>query len=113
MNKQRVELIGRTVVKPELLKSKEDKSYSKIRIAVNRRSKDTKEKNEETVTYYDILVFGQRAEKSERLDKGMLIRTVGDLEVKPYLTKKGEPKAGLTVFAREFQVFDSEIFRNK
>lgn len=111
MNKQRIELVGRTVIKPELQKSKDKKNYAKVRIAVNRRSKNSKGKDEETVTYYDLLVFGTRAERSENLDKGMLVRASGDLEVTPYLTKKGEPKADLTVFAREFQVLDTEIFK--
>jgi single stranded DNA-binding protein len=111
MNKQRVELVGRTVVKPELQKSKDKKNYAKIRIAINRRSKNSKGKEEDAVTYYDVLVFGKRAERSENLDKGMLLRVEGDLEVKPYLTKKGEPKTDLTVFAREFQVLDTEVFK--
>ena len=111
MNKQNVELVGRAVVKPTPLKSKDKKSYSKVRIAVNRKSKDAKGKDLDLVTYNDILVFGKRAESSKNLTKGTLIRTVGNLEVKPYLTKKGEPKADLTVFAREFQVLDTEIFK--
>jgi single-strand DNA-binding protein len=111
MNKQRIELVGRVVMKPELLKSKADKSYSKVRIAVNRKSKDKDGKETETVTYYDVLVFGRRAEKSVKLDKGKLIRAAGDLEVRPYKTKKDEPKVGLTVLSNEFYVFDTEVFK--
>ncbi|MBN2016005.1 single-stranded DNA-binding protein [Candidatus Dojkabacteria bacterium] len=111
MNKQQIELVGRVVVKPKKQKSKGDKIYSKIRVAVNRKRKDQTKKEEQEVTYYDLLVFGVRAEKSEKLDKGNLIRAVGDLEVKPYLTKKGDPKVDLTVFSRELQVFDTEVFR--
>lgn len=111
MNKQKIELVGRVVIQPELQKSKADKDYSKIRIAVNRNGKDRDGKDEDIVTYYDVLVFGKRAEKSSNFKKGMLVRAVGDIGISPYLTKKGEPKVDLTVFAKEFQVFDTEVFK--
>ena len=111
MNRQKIEIVGRIVVKPEVLKSKGDKDYAKVRVAVNSKGKDKKGKEIEQVTYYVLLVFGKRAERSANLDKGMLVRAVGDLEVRPFLSKKGEAKAGLTVFVREFQVFDTEVFK--
>jgi single-stranded DNA-binding protein len=110
MNRQRIELIGYTVVKPELLTSKEKKEYAKVRIAINRDNPKAPSEKKSEVTYYDILVFGKRAEKSKEIEKGMLVRTVGDLEVKPYITKKGEAKVGLTVLAREFQMLDPLIY---
>lgn len=111
MNRQNIEIIGRTVVKPELLESKEGKSYATVRIAVNKLQKNKDEKEENKVTYYDVLVFGKRAEKSQNLDKGTLMRVVGDFSVKPYITKSGEGKAELLIFARDFQVLDTSQFK--
>jgi len=111
MNKQWIELIGRTVVKPELLTSKEGKSYAKVRIAVNKLEKDKEQKEESKATYYDILVFGKRAEKSQNLEKGTLMRVAGDMSASPYVTKDGDARVELTVFAREFHVLDTSIFK--
>lgn len=111
MNKQRLELVGRVVATPEVQTSKAKKKYSRVRIAANWKSKSAKGKEQEEVTFYEVLLFDKKAEKSENLDKGMLIRTLGDLEIKPFLTKKGEAKVDLTLIAREFQVFDSEVFK--
>jgi len=111
MNKQRIEIVGRVVATPEVQTSKGNKKYAKVRIAANWKSKSAKGKEQDEVTYYEILIFDHKAEKRGNLAKGMLIRALGDLEVKPFLTKKGEAKAGLTVMAKEFQVFDSEVFK--
>lgn len=111
MNKQRIEIQGRVVAPPELQHSKGDKSYAKIRVACNWKTTDTKGKEKDEVTFYELLVFNKRAEKSTNLGKGTLIRSVGDLELKPYLSKDGEAKITPTVFVREFQVLDTEIFK--
>jgi single-stranded DNA-binding protein len=112
MDKQRIELIGRVVVKPELQTSKEDKPYTKIRIAVNDKPKKDSEEESE-VTYYDLLTFDKRAELSTKLDKGLLVRVLGDLKATAYLSKQGEPKNDLTVFVKELHVFDTNIFKTK
>ncbi|MBU0975818.1 MAG: single-stranded DNA-binding protein [Patescibacteria group bacterium] len=111
MNKQVAEVIGRVVLKPDVQKSKADKEYSKVRIAVNVKDKDQKGKPVEKVNYYDVLLFGKRAVKSPNLEKGMLIRALGPLSVKPYVTKKGDAKVELTLFADDFHVFDTEVFK--
>jgi len=111
MNVQRIEVVGRTVVKPELLQSKNKKPYAKVRIAVNKKKDIGKKKQSEKTTYYDLLVFGKRAEKSQNLEKGMLLRSMGDIDITPYLTKKGEPKASQTIFVKEFQVLSTDIFK--
>ncbi len=111
MNKQKIEIIGRVVVKPELQKSKSKKQYSKVRVAVNSVIKNKKGKEEDVATYYQILIFGNLANKSKNFNKGMLVRSVGDLAVKTYLSKKGEPKADLTVISDEIQVLDSKAFK--
>ncbi len=111
MNKQRIEIIGRVVVKPKLQKSKDDKNYTKIRIAVNSKQKDKKGEKKDTVTYYDALTFGKRAENLTKLKKGMLIRTIGDIEISSYSTKEGEPKSNITIFSDEFHIFSTDIFK--
>lgn len=111
MDKQNIEIIGRVVVKPKLEKSKSKKDYSRIRIAVNKKVLDEKNKEQDKATFYEALLFGKRAEMSQKLKKGTLIRIKGDLEVRAYLTKKGEPRTNMTVFTDEMNVFDTEIFK--
>ena len=111
MNKQEVCLLGRSVSTPEVKKSKDDTAYSEVSIAVNWDSKNKKGKKEEKVTYYRVLVFGKRAEKSKNIKKGRLLYAKGRLEVDPYVSDKGEGRVSLTVIAREFYVLDSKIFK--
>ena len=111
MNTQKIEVVGRAVASPEVKTSKDNNPYAKISIAANWEKKDKKGKKKEEVTFYNILVFGKRAEKSENIEKGRLLRTVGELEARPYVNKKGEAKVDLTVLAREFQVLDTEVFK--
>ena len=111
MNKQKIEIIGRVVVKPKLQKSKGDKDYTKIRVAVNKKQKDEEGKENNIVTYYDVLTFGKRAEKLSKLKKGTLVCTTGDIEITPYLTKDGNPKADLTIFTDQFLILNTKIFK--
>jgi len=111
MNKQKIEIIGRVVVKPKLQKSKEDKSYSRVRIAVNTSQKDKNGDKKDIVNYYDVLTFGKRAENMAKLIKGKLIRATGDIEISTYLSKDGNPKSSITVFSDEFHVFSTDIFK--
>lgn len=111
MNRQRVEIIGRVVQNPEIKKSKSDNSYSQVRVAVNARSKDRKGNAKDKATFYNVLTFGKRAEKVTRIQKGTLVRAMGELDADPYLSKKGEAKIDLTVIANDFHVFDSQIFK--
>ncbi len=111
MNKQRIEVMGRTVASPEILKSKDKKEYAKLTLAVNWKSKTKEGKEKEEATFYDVLMFGKSASKMDKLDKGQLMRVVGDLEARPYTSKKDEPRVGLTVLAREFQILDMDVFK--
>ncbi|MDD3647862.1 MAG: single-stranded DNA-binding protein [Candidatus Dojkabacteria bacterium] len=111
MNKQSIEIIGRVVQKPEVQKSKSDKEYSRVSVAVNVKEKNTKGEFEEKANFFDVLLFGKRAVKSSNLEKGMLIRALGPLSIKPYTSKKKEARVELAVFADEFYVFNSEVFK--
>jgi single-stranded DNA-binding protein len=109
MNKETISILGRIAVKPELLKSKENNKYLKVRIAVNKNKKNNKETNE--VTYYDILIFDKRVEKFSKLTKGKLVYTSGIIDIKAYLNKQGLPKVSLNVIAKEFFILDTKIFK--
>jgi single-stranded DNA-binding protein len=109
MNKEFISILGRTAIKPELLKSKENNKYLKIRIAVNKNKINNKDTNE--VTYYDILIFGKRVEKFSKLTKGKLVYISGNIDIKPYLNKQGLPKVSLNVIANEFFILDTKIFK--
>lgn len=111
MDRQKVELVGRAVASPELQKSKDNNSYAKISVAVNWKSKDPEGNETEEVTYYEVLVFNKRAEKSTNIEKGTPLRVTGDLQIKPYLSKDGEAKVSATVIARDLQILDYSIFR--
>src|SRR4030042_4598424 len=104
MNKQLIELMGHIVERPEIRSSKDKKKFAKMCLAVNDVVKDVEGKEIERVTFYNLLLFGKRVEICKKLKKGSLLRTVGKLSSKPYLSKKGEPKVDLTVFVDEFNI---------
>lgn len=103
MDLQQLMLLGRATRDSEQLSSKEGKKYAKFGLAINEyRGKDREEKT----TFYEILIFNKSAEKSDKVKKGALVMIHGRPEVDAYLSKTGEAKANLVVFADKWRVID-------
>lgn len=92
---------GRITSDAEVNKSESGKSYIRVSLAVNDKRKNIKGKEEEVVTFYNIVCFDKMAEIYSNLQKGDYVRAEGRLEVKPYQNKKKESKVDLTIIADE------------
>ena len=100
MDLQQLLLVGRATKDAEVLESKEGKTYGKFSMAVNEyRGKD----NEEGTSFYNILVFNKTAPNIDKIQKGGMVMIQGRPSVDPYLSKEGEPKASLVVFADKWK----------
>ena len=112
MNKQRIEIFGRVVATPEVKKSKGEKEYAILDVAVNAKSKDKDGNPSEKATFYSALLFGKRASVASRIDKGTPVRVLGDLDVRPYISKNGDARNDLKIMTKEFNIFDTSLYRN-
>jgi len=102
-----LQIMGRATADPKLQESKTGKKYCKIPIAVNQRKKKNEEEVEDKAFFYDVLLFGKRAENAvKRVKKADLILAFGKPEVEAYLSKsKKEPKFSFSLLADNWQVF--------
>jgi single-strand DNA-binding protein len=103
MNVQTIFLVGRATKDVNTQTSKGGKIYSKFSLAVN----DYNKSNEtETVTYYEVLLFGKQAENAKDIiKKGDALLIIGKPEIEAYITKdKKDSKAKVSVLANFWQV---------
>jgi single-stranded DNA-binding protein len=103
MNAEHLFIVGRATKDSEELTSKANKQFTKLRVAVNDYNSVTKE---ESVHYYDVLIFGKTSPKAfEAIKKGDTVVVHGKPEAEAYIPKKGkEPKVSITVLAESWKV---------
>ncbi len=103
-----ITLIGRLGKDPEKKVSPKGTHYTQFSFAVSK-----KRQGEEWVTWYKITLFENEFENiREYLKKGTQLIIVGELEkVRPYHSKKGEPKVELNIrpFSIKFAPFRSSL----
>lgn len=97
---QELILLGRATNDGELLESKDGKSYAKFSLAVNEYQ--GKDKDEKT-TFYNVLIFNKSHPKIKDIKKGNLVMIEGRPDVDAYISKEGEAKASLVVFANRWR----------
>lgn len=94
-------VLGRATKDAEVLESKGGKKYAKFSVAVNEYlGKDKEEKT----TFYDALVFNKTSENADLIKKGDLVLLEGRPDVDPYISKEGEAKASLLIYAEKWRV---------
>jgi len=78
------------VAKPELIKTKEGKSVTNIRVADNRMVRDRNGKKNQVTYYFTLVVWGDQAEACVNgLDMGSLVSAEGEL-----ISKARKPEDG-------------------
>lgn len=103
MNVHQLILLGRATRDAEVITGKNKKNFAKFSLAVNEyKGKDTEAKT----YYYDVLVFGQTADKvAENIKKGDTVMAIGKPEIDAYISKVDqEAKAGITLLAESWKV---------
>ena len=99
----RVILVGNLTRDPELRYTTGGTAIANLGIAVNRRIKRGEEWTDE-VSFFDVVVFGRRAETSaEYLAKGRPVLVEGDLVQRRWESQDGQKRSKVEVQARDVQ----------
>ena len=107
----KVILIGRLTATPEMVKTPNDKSVTRVTLAVNRRFK--RQDGEREADFINIVVWGRLAETLASYgSKGSLITVDGELRTRKY-EKDGKKHYITEVLASSFQLLESRAQRAK
>ena len=105
----KVILIGRLTATPEMVKTPNDKSVTRVTLAVNRRFK--RQDGEREADFINIVVWGRLAETLASYGSiGSLITVDGELRTRKY-EKDGKKHYITEVLASSFQLLESRAQR--
>ena len=105
----KVILIGRLTATPEMVKTPNDKSVTRVTLAVNRRFK--RQDGEREADFINIVVWGRLAETLASYgSKGSLITVDGELRTRKY-EKDGKKHYITEVLASSFHLLESRAQR--
>ena len=105
----KVILIGRLTATPEMVKTPNDKSVTRVTLAVNRRFK--RQDGEREADFINIVVWGRLAETLASYgSKGSLITVDGELRTRKY-EKDGKKHYITEVLASSFQLLERRAQR--
>jgi single-strand DNA-binding protein len=106
-NLAKVILVGNLTRNPELRYTTGGTAVTTLSVAVNRRFKRGEEWAEE-VSFFDVAVFGRRAETcAEYLSKGRPVLVEGELVQRRWEAKDGGKRSKVEVQARDVQFLGS------
>lgn len=99
---QKLFLIGNLVADPAQVTTSNNKTFTKFRIAVNRRFSGA---NGEKVTdFFQITAFGKIGENCQKyLAKGRKVALIGELQARTYEDSEGLTRMSLDVVADEVE----------
>ncbi|MGT2907945.1 single-stranded DNA-binding protein [Streptococcus dentiloxodontae] len=105
----KVVLIGRLTATPETVKTPNDRSVTRVTVAVNRRFKS--KDGEREADFVNVVVWGRLAETlASYAAKGSLISLDGELRTRKY-EKDGQTHYVTEVLAQSFQLLESRAQR--
>lgn len=100
MNK--ITLIGNLVADPAQVTTSNNKTFTKFRIAVNRRF--TGANGEKVTDFFQITAFGKIGENCQKyLAKGRKVALIGELQARTYEDSEGLTRMSLDVVADEVE----------
>lgn len=105
----KVIMIGRLTIQPELVTTPNDKSVTRVTLAVNRRFKS--QNGERDADFISLVVWGRLAETlTSYAGKGSLISVDGELRTRKY-DKNGQTQYVTEVLCHSFQLLESRTKR--
>jgi single-strand DNA-binding protein len=103
--KNKVKLIGRLGVEPELVKFETGRTLARFTLATNENYKDKKGEWHELTQWHTINAWGKLADLVQKLlKKGQEVIIEGRLVNQSYETKSGEKRFSTIIEASEFLV---------
>ncbi|MFA9414267.1 MULTISPECIES: single-stranded DNA-binding protein [Streptococcus] len=105
----KVVLIGRLTAVPEMIKTPNDKSVTRVSLAVNRRFKS--QNGERSADFINVVFWGRQAETLASYGgKGTLVSIDGELRTRKY-DKNGSTRYITEVLGHSFQLLESRAQR--
>lgn len=102
-------LTGRLTQEPELRYTPSGHAVCRLRLAVNRRYKDSEGKFQEETCFVPVIIWRQTALTcSEKLYKGSPILVEGRLRSRDWIDKDGRKQHTLEIVARRVQILEYE-----
>lgn len=103
----RVELVGRTTIKPQLEYTDKKKAYTRFGIAINRTQKN--EDGESIADFINVVAWEKQAENvCMYVDKGNLIAVEGSIQTGSYTDKDGNKRTSFNVLAHRIEFLQSK-----
>jgi single-strand DNA-binding protein len=103
-NINRVVVTGNLTRDPELRSTKSGTSVCSMRIACNTRRKDSSGEWIDQPNYFDVTVWGQRADNAaEYLEKGQAVAIDGRLEWREWADKDDNKRQAVEIIADSIQ----------
>lgn len=111
--KNKVNLIGRIGVMPEIQNTPNGQAYSRFTLAINQNYKDKKGAWVESTQWMNLVIWGANAERFvKRASKGMEIAIEGTLQNREYEGKDGAKKFYTDIRVDEFQLLNVKATTN-
>ena len=103
----RVELVGRTTIKPQLEYTDKKKAYTRFGIAINRPQKN--DDGENIADFINVVAWEKQAENvCMYVDKGNLIAVEGSIQTGNYTDKDGNKRTSFNVLAHRIEFLQSK-----
>lgn len=101
-------LAGRLTRDAEMRYTPSGRALAQFRLATNRRFRSSSGEWQDDVTYTDIRLWGEAAERMKaRLLRGAPVLVEGRLRSREWETKEGNKRSGMEVVARRIQFLES------
>ncbi len=105
----KVQLIGRMGMNPEVRSLENNRKMARFSIATDESYKDSDGKKVENTQWHNIVAWGNTAEFVEKyLKKGQLLALEGKLVSSSYTDKEGNKRFSTDVHANEFMILSSK-----
>ena len=104
MNLNKVFIIGRLTVDPQLRATTGGQQVATLGIATNRTWMDKSGQKQEQVEFHNVVVWGKQAESvSQYLNKGSLLLVEGRLQTRSWQDKQGQQRKTTEIIADRVQ----------
>lgn len=105
----KVQLIGRLGIDPEVRNLDNGSKMARIRIATNEGYRDAKGEKVENTQWHNVVAWGPTAEFAEKyLSKGRQVLVEGRLVNSEYTDKEGNKRYSTDVHVNEFLILDKK-----
>lgn len=105
--KNKVNLIGRLGVKPEIMTFETGRKLARFSLATNDRYKDKNGEWQEDVQWHNVTVWGKVADRVEKLlEKGQEILLEGKIAYQSYENNQGEKRYSTVIEGNDFMLLN-------